>query len=450
MCVETNYGRSDRVELNKVVMQGSVPGGLFCSNQLSKLCNKLYSEGNVYLYRGKVPVPPLAMVDDIASITKCSSTESLETNIKTDTFIQRKKLEGQTGAGKCQWIHAGTGKCRSEYHINGQKITKADFYKYLGDYAADSLDILYKKRCEKTQGYSATCQAMSTEMSLGYQLYSIAKLLHTSIFVNGSLVNMETWPKCTTARIEDFERIEQTFLRKILNAHSKTPIETLYLELGVIPLRFQIMKRRILYLQDVLEREDGELTKQVLLVQKENGCNGDFYELVTNDLAELSISFEEVEGSSKSKLKKMVKERAKEIAYNFLIDKAKNHSKVNDAIYTNCDGMKHYFDHRFSPDLANLLFKFRTRTYLVKNNFRNNYKNTNILCPLCEKFDDTQQHLLVCEKILQVTGQPSCTIEDIYSEDLDCLYHVACTLKKLDETRNLLLTEEETCEVMIV
>ena len=94
MCVETKYGRSDRVELNKVVMQGSVPGGFICSNQISKLSNKLFKEGDVYLYQGKVPVPPLAMVDDIAAVAECNSSKAVSCNTKTDLFIQEKKLEG--------------------------------------------------------------------------------------------------------------------------------------------------------------------------------------------------------------------------------------------------------------------------------------------------------------------------------------------------------------------
>ena len=77
---------------------------------------------------------------------------------------------------------------------------------------------------------------------------------------------METWPHCTTARVEMFEKTEQAFFRKLLNAHSKTPIECLYLELGVIPLRFELMKRRILYLQDILNRNDDDITKKVVIV----------------------------------------------------------------------------------------------------------------------------------------------------------------------------------------
>ena len=137
MCVETKFGRSPRVELNKVVMQGSVLGGMICSNQLSKLCNKMLKEGHVYMYKNKIPIPALAMVDDVATVAICNSIEALNSNIITDSFIQRKKLEGQTGAGKCQWVHVGSKECQSNYKINKQMISKADFYKYLVDHVSD-------------------------------------------------------------------------------------------------------------------------------------------------------------------------------------------------------------------------------------------------------------------------------------------------------------------------
>ena len=290
MCVETNFATSDRIELNKVVMQGSVTGGLICSNQLSKICNKLYKEGNVYMYKDQLAIPALAMVDDITEVVECNSTDALTCNIKTDTFIQRKKLESQVGEGKCQWVHIGDEECRSKYYANGSEISKTDVYKCLGDHIADGLDLLYVKRWEKSQGYSAYCLAMCSEMSLGYQVYNIAKLLHQSIFINGTLVNMETWTNCTISRIETFERVEQTFFRKIVNAHSKTPIEAIYLEIGVLPLRFHLMKRRIMFLHTLLNRQDGEITKEVILLQKEECYDGDFYAQTKRDMNSLQIT----------------------------------------------------------------------------------------------------------------------------------------------------------------
>ena len=103
-------------------------------------------------------------------------------------------MESPVGEGKCQWVHIGTEVCAAQYKVEGNNTTQATSYKYLADHISNGWKTLYKKRWEKSQGYSAMCQAMSTEMSLGFQLYAIAKLLHTSIFINGTLLNMETWP----------------------------------------------------------------------------------------------------------------------------------------------------------------------------------------------------------------------------------------------------------------
>ena len=441
MCIETNFGRSGRTELKNVVMQGSVLGGMLCSNQLSKLCNKMYQEGHVYMYRKKVPIPGLAMVDDIATMAICNSMNSLNANIVTDTFIQRKKLEGQTGSGKCQWIHAGPGECRSKYQICGEDISKADSYKYLGDQVSNGLEILYNERVDKAQGYSATCVAMCTEISLGVQLYAVAKLLHTSIFVNGTLTNMETWPKFSEARIEKFEKVEQNFMRKILKAHSKTPIEALYLELGMMPLRFHLMKRRVMYLQNILKRDDDEITKKVVLLQKDICYDGDFYPQVLKNMTTLGITEDHLTEST-GKLEERLKKNMQEAAYKFLIEKARSHSKVRHECYQSCEGAAHYFDQRFTPEKTNLLFRFSTRTVLVKSNFENNFQNTNTLCPLCGLFNDNQEHLFECTKIREEYNQDiTHNHEDVFSTNIDTLLEVAQMLLELVKIRDNLLSK---------
>ena len=177
------------------------------------------------MYSNTVAIPALAMVDDLISIAKCNSVEGIKNNVKTDEFIKSKKLEGQVGERKCQWIHIGKSQCRALCIVNQCNLTQCETYKYLGDYVSDGFDCLYQKRYEKAQGYVVTCQAMCTEISLGFQIYSIARLLHQAIFLNGTLVNMETWPNFNEDRVRMFERAEQTLFRKILNAHSKTPTE---------------------------------------------------------------------------------------------------------------------------------------------------------------------------------------------------------------------------------
>ena len=287
------------------------------------------------------------------------------------------------------------------------------------------------------------CLAMSTEISLGIGLYEVAKLLHLSIFVNGTLLNMETWPKCTEARISRFEKVEQNFMRRILKAHSKTPIEALYLELGIVPLRFHLMKRRILYLNDILNREEGELTKQVVEVQAEKGSKGDFYEQATSDQRELDISNVLLTGN-KEKLKEEIVKNMEERAYQFLLEKARKHSKIREDVYVNRNGFDHYNDTRFTPDMISLLFKFRTRTYLVKINFRNNYKNTDTLCPLCEKNEDSQKHIFECDVIKEsYEKEIQCSQEDVFTNDKEKLFLVTKTLMDITNIRENILNPEQ-------
>ena len=163
------------------------------------------------------------------SPTNITNINGIQANVQVDSFVKSKKLECQTGSGKCQWIQIGNDECPSQYFVNGKPTDQAEKYKYLGDILSNKLDLLYTSRAEKANGYRVSCVAMLTEISMGYRLFSIAKLLHQSIFFNGTMVNMESWPNFTTARLEIFEKIEQHYLRTVLSAHSKVAIGAIYI-----------------------------------------------------------------------------------------------------------------------------------------------------------------------------------------------------------------------------
>ena len=56
-------------------------------------------------------------------------------------------------------------------------------------------------------------------------------------------------------------------------------------------------------------------------------------------------------------------------------------------------------DKRLTPDEAKLVFSLRTRSYFVKNNYRNKFQN-DLLCFLCRAEIDNNEHLLKC-RVLQ-------------------------------------------------
>ena len=276
---------------------------------------------------------------------------------------------------------------------------------------------------------------MTTEISLGYQMYAVAKLLHQALFLNGTLVNMETWPHFTANKMKLFERAEQHLLRRILSAHSKTPVECLYLELGVKPFRFHLMSRRILYYQTVMSRPDDEITKKVVNCQKETRIEGDFYIQVSDDMEKLNISEDDITTYSNEKLREKLKNETDKAALHHLKELGRNHSKVREWIYSDLNGMGYFFDPRFSTDLSNLLFTFRTRMFNVRNNFRNNYVAHDTICPVCHKCEDSQEHLFDCEPVTLMVDEHGCKYDDIFSDDINKLLKVSKVLKQIVKAR---------------
>ena len=155
---------------------------------------------------------------------------------------------------------------------------------------------------------------------------------------------------------------------------------------------------------------------------------------------------EKVFSTSKNQLKELLKEQACHSAFQYLIGIAENHSKVNTELYTNMDGMEYMNHPLFTPDLVSIIFKFRTRMFNVKNNFRNNYKKSNTKCPLCSTCEDSQQHLFECTELLKHLPKPTTNYDDIFSSDIDSLLMVAKELKEMGSVRENLELEMSSDE----
>ena len=151
----------------------------------------------------------------------------------------------------------------------------------------------------------------------------------------------------------------------------------------------------------------------------------------------LNITENEVLSDSKYSLKEKIKKAVAKVALQHLLTLGRTHSKVRTNLYSDMDGMKYMRDPRFTPDIVNLLFKFRTRMFNVRNNFRNNYQQTDTLCPLCRKEEDTQEHMFKCGSIVQTLLHENINVvyEDIFSADTNRLLRAARHLKQLTQTR---------------
>ena len=427
IAVKTNQRISSRTTINNIIMQGTVWGSLCCTASMEKLGKAEYERPELlYKFRNKVSVPSLGMIDDVLKIHKCSM-ESVNANAFINAFMESKKLT--MGKSKCHRLHVSKKKEKSfkcpAIKVHDDAMENSSKEKYLGDIVDESGKVRATIEDRRRKGFSIVSEIMSIldEIPLGVHKMEIGLNLRQAMFLNGILYNSEVWHSITETEIRLLETVDEYLLRYLVNAHSKTPLEFLYLESGVLPIRFIIMSRRILYLQTLLQRDNSELTKKIYQTQKENPLSGDFAELVQNDLSSLSAHLTDsyIESKNKESLKTEIKALIHQKALKYLFNKQRSHSKIKDIKYTKIQPQEYILSPIFTNDEVSILFALRSRMIKVNANFPTG--DLNNLCPLCKEAKDDQQHILKCQIIQEnynseyVSRQIS-YYEDIFSEDI--------------------------------
>ena len=74
--------------------------------------------------------------------------------------------------------------------------------------------------------------------------------------------------------LRQLERIEESYLRQVLNTTKGCPINQLYLSVGQYPARFEIQKMRLLYLKYILHENKESLLYKFFTLQLEMPSKG--------------------------------------------------------------------------------------------------------------------------------------------------------------------------------
>ena len=137
IAVKTPVGITDRFELEEIEMQGTKWSNIKCAVRVDTLGKDCYSNNEgMFIYKECVTVPPLGMIDDLASFSICGP-ETVKINALINAKIESKKLE--FGPKKCFRIHIGNQKsdCVSQ-KVHSDEINVADYETYLGDIVCGS------------------------------------------------------------------------------------------------------------------------------------------------------------------------------------------------------------------------------------------------------------------------------------------------------------------------
>ena len=116
------------------------------------------------------------------------------------------------------------------------------------------------------------------------------------------------------------EQCDEILLTKVLDCDANTSNAIKYLDLGILPIRFEIMRRKLSFLQYILLQDKKSMIHQVLKATCDNTVKNDFVQICKKYLKALDIdhSFEEIAKLSKSAFKKLLKEKSKVAAFQYL------------------------------------------------------------------------------------------------------------------------------------
>ena len=140
--------------------------------------------------------------------------------------------------------------------FNGQVVMEnTTSQKYLGFVLSSTGDNMVNIRSMKIKSIGIIRQIFNRLESLHLQKYyfECAVIFMNCMLRSSILYAAETYYDLKEKELREIEQIEEGFIHRLLKTSRGCPISQLYLSVGQIQARSEIMKMRIMFLKDILD-----------------------------------------------------------------------------------------------------------------------------------------------------------------------------------------------------
>ena len=199
VAVKVNGGLSKRFPVKKVVMQGSVWGGLKCTSQMDKLNKIMKSDDSLqYKYRDdpNIGVGVLGFVDDTLGLSECGNTAVVK-NAVINSFIEthRQKMHED----KSFVVHVGSAKkcdhsCPT-LKVHDTNMHEAKSAKYLGNILSSTGGVRETIESRRNQGWGKVAGILGIldTVDMGTHRIEVGLMLRKAMLTSGLLYSAEAW-----------------------------------------------------------------------------------------------------------------------------------------------------------------------------------------------------------------------------------------------------------------
>ena len=294
--IETPCGRTEEVEIEENLKQGTILAAPICANHIDKGMQPIV-KNELGISFGKMKIPPLLYQDDIllASISSEKMQEML--NI-AEEFQNNNLLNFNLEKSKIMHMQFNRKKldsAKTKFKLNNEVINSVETYKYLGDLkdCKNSLDKSISNRQNSAKAVINQIKFLVNQMPFKEKSLEISIRLIECILIPKILYACETWSKISKSQIKQLENIQKDALTIINCLPFSTPYQGILYECGLKPMKYSIQEKRLTYLHKILNMNDTKLVKQVYKEQKRLNLVDCWHNTITEVLKSLNIHLTE-------------------------------------------------------------------------------------------------------------------------------------------------------------
>ena len=211
------------------------------------------------------------------------------------------------------------------------------------------------------------------------------------------MYGFEAWGKTSKSEMQAIEKIQNRSLKNILQLTVTTPSTGLLMETGISQAKEKTEYSTLILIHSIINSNKERISRKIILEQRRKGMPNTLYERAKEIGQSIGMNIDQAGKMKKSTGKREVKTKIKEKIQQRLTDDLKEKTKAR-TIPKDKWLKKEYIKNGNAGDIKYIL-KIRLHMWGVKKNYPKN--DTDTICPICRKEEDTTEHVLDYEVVLE-------------------------------------------------
>ena len=187
---------------------------------------------------------------------------------------------------------------------------------------------MIEERTKKARTATISIMSLCSDVTLGYHRVKVLIMLYIAIFIAAVLFNSQVWSNITITQENKLQTVQLKFLKRTLHAPNSTSNAFTFLEFGVLPIKYEIHKRKLMFYHHIFTLPTTDPVFKVHTQQQKLPFEKNWTNEVYKLLEVYSLDVIDITAISKKEWKKVVEENIKAEAFQALSKECRSKTKT--------------------------------------------------------------------------------------------------------------------------